>query len=238
MADRDESLKLERIGILEARVNSLGIELDRRLAETVRATAIALSAAEKTTQIAQTTADRAVARAEAAASREYLEAQIQALRDSLIERTTAQKQAIDAAVVATKDALTSALAASERAISKAEEATEKRFESVNEFRAQLADQTRTFATKAEADYRFSGFEKTLDQDHLWQRRIELKFGDYATVSQMERSRSEITEWRRTVDSALTAASSKSGLLYAVFAMAIASGGLLIALFNLFSKPHV
>jgi len=40
-------------------------------------------------------------------------------------------------------------ASSDRAISKAEVATEKRFESVNEFRLTLSDQTKSFISKAE-----------------------------------------------------------------------------------------
>lgn len=42
-----------------------------------------------------------------------------------------------------------ALEATEKAIGKAEAANEKRFESVNEFRGQLADQTRTFMPRIE-----------------------------------------------------------------------------------------
>jgi hypothetical protein len=41
------------------------------------------------------------------------------------------------------------LAASDKAISKAEAATEKRFESVNEFRQTLSDQTKSFISKVE-----------------------------------------------------------------------------------------
>jgi hypothetical protein len=41
------------------------------------------------------------------------------------------------------------LAASDKAISKAEVATEKRFESVNEFRQTLSDQTKSFISKVE-----------------------------------------------------------------------------------------
>lgn len=42
-----------------------------------------------------------------------------------------------------------ALNAADKAVSKAEQATEKRFESVNEFRASLADQSATLITRAE-----------------------------------------------------------------------------------------
>lgn len=48
------------------------------------------------------------------------------------------------------DKVALALTASEKAIGKAEIATEKRFDAVNEFRAQLADQARTFMPRNEA----------------------------------------------------------------------------------------
>lgn len=44
-----------------------------------------------------------------------------------------------------------ALAAANKAVSKAELSTEKRFESVNDFRATLSDQTRTLVSKIEFD---------------------------------------------------------------------------------------
>lgn len=53
-----------------------------------------------------------------------------------------------------------ALEAADKAIAKAESATEKRFEGVNEFRAQLADQTRTFIPRTES---ISRHERTAEQ---------------------------------------------------------------------------
>ncbi|WP_204011111.1 hypothetical protein [Virgisporangium aurantiacum] len=44
-----------------------------------------------------------------------------------------------------------ALAAADKAVSKAETATEKRFESVDEFRQRLSDQTRSLVSKVEFD---------------------------------------------------------------------------------------
>lgn len=46
-------------------------------------------------------------------------------------------------------AVAAALASADRAVTKADMATEKRFESVNEFRNQLKDQTGTFITRGE-----------------------------------------------------------------------------------------
>jgi hypothetical protein len=57
--------------------------------------------------------------------------------------------AVNAALVSQEKAIQAALAASEKAVSKAETATEKRFESVNEFRGQLADQTAGFLSRVE-----------------------------------------------------------------------------------------
>jgi hypothetical protein len=59
-------------------------------------------------------------------------------------------------------AVDAALAAAEKAVLKAENAADKRFESVNEFRKTLSDQTSTFATKAEADIRFKGLEEKIN----------------------------------------------------------------------------
>lgn len=55
-------------------------------------------------------------------------------------------------------AVNAALQAAEKAVTKAEAASEKRFESVNEFRATLADQQRTFIPRAEADLRMGTLE--------------------------------------------------------------------------------
>ncbi len=48
-------------------------------------------------------------------------------------------------------AINAALQAAEKAVTKAENATEKRFDSVNEFRQTLTDQTKTFASLERVD---------------------------------------------------------------------------------------
>lgn len=58
-------------------------------------------------------------------------------------------------------AVNAALMAAEKAVTKAEAASEKRFESVNEFRATLADQQRTFIPRAEAEMRMGVLENQL-----------------------------------------------------------------------------
>lgn len=206
--------------VLTAEIEGLHRELDARIAT-----------ADKAIALAQLTADRAVAKAEAAAGKEYLESQIEGLRQALTQQIIAQKEAIGAALVAAKDALTSALSASEKAISKAEEANEKRFSSVNEFRATLTDQQKTFVVKTEADYRFAALVTKLDEHSTWQRERELKLNDYVLAN-------EFNAWRRTVDGALTTASSKSSVIYAAFAIAIALSGLAVALYNAVNKVPI
>ena len=65
------------------------------------------------------------------------------------QRWEAQNKAVETAMIAAEKAVNAALQSAERAVGKAEIATEKRFESVNEFRAQLADQSSTLLTRTE-----------------------------------------------------------------------------------------
>lgn len=73
---------------------------------------------------------------------------------ALIERKNEQLRAADTNAneqrfKAQEQAVAFALQAAEKAVTKAELAAEKRFESVNEFRNQLKDQTGTFITRNE-----------------------------------------------------------------------------------------
>jgi hypothetical protein len=79
-------------------------------------------------------------------------------RQQCEQRTEALDRLIDAKFVTLQTVIDAharnavlALAAADKAVSKAELATEKRFESVNEFRATLSDQTRTFVSRIEFD---------------------------------------------------------------------------------------
>lgn len=69
-----------------------------------------------------------------------------------------QKEAVATALSAAKEAVSSALAAAKEAVTKAENASEKRFESINEFRGTLQDQTRTFIPRQEAEIRFKAMD--------------------------------------------------------------------------------
>lgn len=78
------------------------------------------------------------------------------------QRFDAQTKALDAALAAAKEAGQAALTAAKEATTKAEVASEKRFESVNEFRKTLSDQTATFLPRSEADARMNGLSEKID----------------------------------------------------------------------------
>jgi predicted transcriptional regulator len=69
------------------------------------------------------------------------------LREYLIALIHAAEQRSDARFESMKDQVDAAFRASQEAINKAELAADKRFESVNEFRAVLADQQRDLVTR-------------------------------------------------------------------------------------------
>ncbi len=83
--------------------------------------------------------------------RESVRSQAEDHRRMLDERYATQTKALDAAFKAAEQAVAVALSNAEKATVKAETAAERRFESVNEFRKSLADQTATFIPRAEYD---------------------------------------------------------------------------------------
>lgn len=143
---------IARLSVVEQRATDLSLTFDERITSQKEATAIALTAADKGIAMALQAAERAAAKADLAASKEYLEAQISGLKETLIAQIVSQKEAINAALVS-----------ADKAVLKAETASEKRFESVNEFRATLADQQRVLATKSESDLRFTAVDERLTE---------------------------------------------------------------------------
>jgi hypothetical protein len=79
------------------------------------------------------------------------------------QRFTAQQEALVQALAAAKEAVAAALLAADRAVTKAELASEKRFESVNEFRGALSDQTSKLLPRVEADQRFSSITEKIER---------------------------------------------------------------------------
>ena len=77
---------------------------------------------------------------------------VDTLKEYVTQRFTDNQKAVDAALVA-----------QEKAIIKAETATEKRFESVNEFRQTLTDQTNTFMPRAESETRMQALAEKVNE---------------------------------------------------------------------------
>jgi hypothetical protein len=69
---------------------------------------------------------------------------------AVLAALAAQEKAVAAALAAQEKSSAAALASADRAVTKAELAAGERFASVNEFRAQLADQASTFMSRPEA----------------------------------------------------------------------------------------
>jgi Flp pilus assembly protein TadB len=105
----------------------------------------------------------------------HMQRQLDEMRRLLDERYATQTKAVDAAFVAQQTAMQTALTAAERAVAtallaaekavnKAEAAAERRFESVNEFRSQLADQAATFMPRNESDVRWASLERQIAEN--------------------------------------------------------------------------
>lgn len=84
------------------------------------------------------------------------------LRNYLDQRFSDNDKAVQTALVAQEKAVTAALQASKEAVLKAEIATEKRFDSVNEFRAQLADQSATLMPRSEFQVQHAALNDKID----------------------------------------------------------------------------
>lgn len=69
---------------------------------------------------------------------------------------------------AQEKAVAAALAAAKEAVVKAEAASDKRFESVNEFRKTLTDQTGTFIPRTEAEVKFKSLEEKVAEVRTFQ----------------------------------------------------------------------
>ena len=78
------------------------------------------------------------------------------------QRFEAQEKAVQVQLVAQEKAVAAALAAQKEAVNKSEASYDKRFDAVNEFRAQLSDQGRTFLPRNEADARFAAMAEKID----------------------------------------------------------------------------
>lgn len=98
--------------------------------------------------------------------REYIEGRFDRTEKVSVERLARLEQRMqtiedraEERLDTTRRELRAAFEASEKAIDKADTATEKRFESVNEFRAQLASQTNSFMPREVVEPRLAAVER-------------------------------------------------------------------------------
>ncbi|MBN2118518.1 MAG: hypothetical protein JW730_18235 [Anaerolineales bacterium] len=86
---------------------------------------------------------------------------IEALLEHFSRMQEMYAEGFDSKLQALREYSMSALQAADRAVTKAEAANEKRFESVNEFRAALSDQQRSFIPRSEFQVVMEGHAKLL-----------------------------------------------------------------------------
>src|ERR1700733_15239409 len=87
---------------------------------------------------------------------------IHANREATVATMEASKEAVFSAMVAAKEAVQAALVSAKEAVNKAESANERRFESVNEFRASLADKARLQMPRLECEALFKGMGEKME----------------------------------------------------------------------------
>jgi len=91
------------------------------------------------------------------------------LREYVDTRFDSQDKATATALAAQEKAVAAAMAAAKEAVIKAETASERRFESVNEFRGTLLDQSRTFMPRLEYETSHKSLVEKVEsvQKFLW-----------------------------------------------------------------------
>jgi len=134
-------------------------------------------------------------------------------------------------------AIAAALEAQEKAVAKAETANEKRFESVNEFRQALSDQTKTFISRPEFNAERDANEKRFEMFAEFRLALADATKTYVTRTEFEASRSgddkRIQEMFQRIDrSEGRGAGLNAGWVYLLGALA--AMGTIVSLFVAFT----
>ncbi len=87
---------------------------------------------------------------------------IETVREHLVALLTAHEIMDEQRHHSQAQAIEASRSASQMAIDKAENAMERRFDSINEFREQLSDQTRTYMPRAEYEAKHSAINARID----------------------------------------------------------------------------
>ncbi len=144
---------------LLVRIDALKEANDKLASERDRAAEVLRSANEKAINQAEVERSKAADRLA-----EQLKQRIESGDENLRLHITAQENQLREELVALERATTLVHAASEKAIDKAEVSTDKRFHAVNEFRAQLSEQSGTYMPREVADAQFSELRKQITQN--------------------------------------------------------------------------
>ena len=143
------------------------------------------------------------------------------------ERFEAQQHELMAALLAQKESANAAISAAKDAVTKAETANDKRFDSVNEFRAALADQQTTLLTKMEYA---TAHETLVTQINALSGRI----ADSATRHEAEMAHKVLTDRLNDIAARIdriegvsTGVTKSWGYLVAILGIALSIAGVLI-----------
>lgn len=143
------------------------------------------------------------------------------------QRFAAQQEALNAALVSQEKAVAAALSAADRAVQKAEVASEKRFDSVNEFRAALSDQTARLMPRTEVD----GLVRALNE------RVDVQVANLADKIDALRQRADRLEGRSSGVAEVRTERRANGSVYiSAVAAAILAVGLIVSIVALILKP--
>ncbi len=92
----------------------------------------------------------------------HVQHETEALRRQLTEEIAALRNLMHAELRAERDLSNEVKGAMQQAVNKAEGAAEKRLDAMNEFRASLSDQNRTFMPRSETDAKLDSINRSLD----------------------------------------------------------------------------
>lgn len=129
---------------LQRQIDDMKVYLAERSESQSKAVDAAFTAAQTAMQTAFAAADKALDQRASTLDREFHEHLEQVRHENALAFLNSDK------------AVQAALASAKEAVQKAEEANRAKFESVNEFRAQLADQAASFMSRVEVQALFAG----------------------------------------------------------------------------------
>lgn len=162
--------------------------------------------------------------------REYLERVLDE-RDRLYgAKFVASEVAVAAALTAQKTSVDAALVAADRAVAKADVANEKRFDAVNEFRAQLNDQAKTFMPRTETTSLIKSLDDKIESS---QANFDAKLD--ALRASLEKSNDSLAREIASLRESRSELGGKSSGANALWGYIVAIAGIAFAIVSFFVK---